>query len=160
MHITEERVARTLEGQSFDFKCTGCGNCCKGPGDVYFTEEELKSLKEYLKLSAWAFSRLKKRLIQDTIPGYYVHRSGEACLFLEDNRCTVYPVRPLQCRTFPFWTSNFNSKSNFRHLQKDCPGTMSGLGPALDAAKVTARIQKTETAFLRPQHEADDPIML
>lgn len=157
---TRARVEKTLQGQSFDFKCTACGNCCKGPGDVYFTEKDLQAIKEYLKLSAFAFSRLKRKLIQERIPGYYVHRSGDACLLLVDNKCSVYPVRPMQCSTYPFWPSNFQSQANFRQLKKECPGTMSGKGKPLQAETVTRRVRKTEKDFLDPQQNAEKPIML
>ena len=29
--------------------------------------------------------------------------------------CTVYPVRPLQCRTWPFWPENLSSKQSWDH---------------------------------------------
>ena len=27
------------------------------------------------------------------------------CIFLKDKLCTIYPVRPLQCSTYPWWPS-------------------------------------------------------
>jgi len=28
-----------------------------------------------------------------------------ACVFLENNQCSIYNARPVQCRTYPFWPS-------------------------------------------------------
>ena len=158
--ITEERVRTTLDGSEFQFKCTACGHCCKGPGDVYFTEEDLQAIKKHLKLGAFGFARLKRKLIQERIPGYYVHRSGEACILLQNNRCSVYEVRPLQCKTYPFWPSNFQSRANFRSLVKECPGTMAGKGRPMDASAVTKKVKATEREFLKPQGPIEDTIML
>ena len=39
------------------------------------------------------------------------------CVFLDDrNMCEIYPVRPRQCREFPFWK---DLKKEFKKL---CPG--------------------------------------
>jgi len=38
-------------------------------------------------------------------------------VFLKDKQCTVYPVRPAQCRTFPWWKENLSSKEAWRGLQ-------------------------------------------
>ena len=32
------------------------------------------------------------------------------CMFLKNKRCEVYPSRPTQCRTWPFWPENMNAK--------------------------------------------------
>jgi len=45
---------------------------------------------------------------------------GFQCVFLEiapKIRCGIYPVRPLQCRTFPFWDCYRN-----RPPKEECPG--------------------------------------
>lgn len=44
------------------------------------------------------------------------------CVFLDGNQCSIYPVRPLQCRTFPFWD---HFKTEIDQLLKECPGVKS-----------------------------------
>jgi Fe-S-cluster containining protein len=46
-------------------------------------------------------------------------RKGE-CLFFEKGSCTIYPVRPLVCRVYPFW---FSEKGNIIADNNclDCP---------------------------------------
>ena len=42
------------------------------------------------------------------------------CMFdIYDNRCTIYELRPSQCRTFPFWEQN---RDKFIELMQYCPG--------------------------------------
>jgi Fe-S-cluster containining protein len=40
--------------------------------------------------------------------------------------CTIYPVRPLQCRTWPFWTDNLSSPDAWNRAAQTCPGMNRG----------------------------------
>jgi Fe-S-cluster containining protein len=40
--------------------------------------------------------------------------------------CGVYPVRPLQCRTWPFWPENLRTKASWHRAAKGCPGMNRG----------------------------------
>ena len=35
------------------------------------------------------------------------------CIFLDKKKCSVYEARPIQCRTWPFWKENMNTKEIF-----------------------------------------------
>jgi Fe-S-cluster containining protein len=53
------------------------------------------------------------------------------CVFLESDegggaRCALYSVRPLQCRTFPFWPSLLGDKSVWDRYASSCPGMNNG----------------------------------
>ena len=50
----------------------------------------------------------------------------ENCIFLKENRCTVYKSRPIQCRTWPFWPENMNTKTWNNDIAKNCPGVGKG----------------------------------
>ena len=43
------------------------------------------------------------------------------CLFFDEKerRCSIYDVRPVQCRTFPFWEY---FRDNPDEILKECPG--------------------------------------
>jgi hypothetical protein len=66
----------------------------------------------------------------------YVTRdeSGETVLKLKgngdcvfwDNGCTIYPERPRQCRTFPFWSEALRSPSDWSKLKEFCHGVDTG----------------------------------
>ncbi|MBW2259743.1 MAG: YkgJ family cysteine cluster protein [Deltaproteobacteria bacterium] len=46
------------------------------------------------------------------------------CLFFDEKnrRCSIYDVRPTQCRTFPFWEY---FRDNPDEILKECPGACS-----------------------------------
>ena len=49
------------------------------------------------------------------------------CVFLRENEdgkrtCSIYPVRPTQCRTWPFWSSNMKNRRGWEMSAKTCPG--------------------------------------
>jgi len=43
-----------------------------------------------------------------------------------DRGCLVYPVRPVQCRTFPFWREHLRSRRAWEDLARSCPGVNKG----------------------------------
>lgn len=64
--------------------------------------------------------------------GLRKNSEGECCFYSKKfNRCTIYPYRPLACRTFPF-AFNYDSKANkmtitFTRASKDtCKGLEKG----------------------------------
>lgn len=104
-------------------RCETCqGHCCTGEsGYIWASLLELERMAEHVSMSLDAFT------------GRYTHRvegrytlvekpwaDGEhACVFFDDG-CTIYPARPRQCRTFPFW-SRYRSM-NLEELLEECPG--------------------------------------
>ena len=44
------------------------------------------------------------------------------CIMWKEGGCSVYEARPLQCRSFPFWSSNVEDKAAWESAAVDCPG--------------------------------------
>ncbi len=58
-------------------------------------------------------------------------RANGDCIFLEhmpdgQRICQIYPVRPLQCRTWPFWNSNLQSERCWQQAGRMCAGIDRG----------------------------------
>jgi uncharacterized protein len=115
------------------FTCTQCGNCCTGePGYVWISAEEIKRLADFLnKTIGEVMHKYCRRVGNGTSLRERKNLRGEHdCIFLEEvagrRTCTVYPVRPLQCRTWPFWDGNLTSRRSWDRANKKCPGLNKG----------------------------------
>lgn len=83
------------------FKCLGCGTCCGWPGYVYVTDEEANAMARQLGIGRSEFRDEFTLLAPNRGQLCLKQAPGGVCIFLHENRCRVYPVRPRQCRDFP-----------------------------------------------------------
>ena len=120
------------EGFSFGFNPAACNNCnsrcCRGAsGNIWVTHREMEAICDFSGtniidgLGAYFIKRQNRFSIREK------NMSGEwHCIFLEfGSKCGIYPVRPLQCRRFPFWPC---FKEDTARLTTQCPGIV--LDPA------------------------------
>ena len=113
------------------FGCTECGECCSGPGEgyIWITKPEIEFAAEFLKMSERQFRKeyLRRVGLRTTI---IEHRVTKDCIFLRKiegkKKCVIYPVRPNQCRTWPFWASNLTSPDEWNQAAQRCPGINRG----------------------------------
>lgn len=126
-------AARPWYADGLKFTCTQCGNCCTGePGYVWISDVELQRLADHLKQPLAEVVRKYCRKISGkfSLKERKSLRGEYDCVFLEeiDGRrvCTVYPVRPLQCRTWPFWDGNLISQKSWQRAGRKCPGLNKG----------------------------------
>ncbi|HEX8323690.1 MAG TPA: YkgJ family cysteine cluster protein [Tepidisphaeraceae bacterium] len=127
--------------EGLKFQCTQCGNCCTGgPGYVWVSDVEIDRFAASLNMERTAFLKKYCRLINGNV-SLKENRNlrGEYdCVFLKeidieaDGRigkkrvCTAYDVRPLQCRTWPFWDGLLGSPKSWQAAKKTCPGLDRG----------------------------------
>ena len=82
--------------QGLHFECQQCGVCCTGdPGIIYVDRDEVPRIAEYLCVEVSLFI---EKYLYPYRAGYSIkeHSDGR-CLFYDD-RCSIYPVRPDQCK--------------------------------------------------------------
>ena len=112
------------EGFPYKFNQNACkeceGNCCIGEsGYIWVSPKEIEEISKFLKTDVEKFKEMYLIKV-----GYKYslkekpYKNGFACIFFA-NGCSIYPVRPKQCRTFPFW-DYFKTRVN--ELKKECPG--------------------------------------
>lgn len=109
------------------FECTGCGQCCTHPGGyVAVTAEEAGEISKFLEIDEGEF--LEDYLLPgpDEQSFQLRSRSNGECILLQENRCSIYALRPLQCRTFPFWPENLKSAYRWKLTAQECPGIGQG----------------------------------
>lgn len=118
------------------FKCTGCGKCCTGsPGYVYLSKPDVDRMTAHFQIEAPEFlEKYAKREGE-----FYVlkDRTGSHdCIFLENNRCSVYEARPIQCRTFPWWAYHLEDKQHWDEAAKRCEGINHPDAPVVPALHI------------------------
>jgi Fe-S-cluster containining protein len=122
------------------FECTRCGNCCTGePGFVWVNDTEIRQIAEYLGQPVEEFTQLQTR---PTFRGRSLReKANNDCVFWDRQRgCTIYPVRPIQCRTWPFWESNLRTEDDWQLTRQKCPG--AGQGELIPVEEITRRIKE------------------
>jgi Fe-S-cluster containining protein len=102
--------------------CLACANCCKTMSPTY-TATDIKRISTHLGMNTEDFR--KKWLYKDR-QGDWLNKS-QPCQFLnlEDNKCSIYAVRPRDCAGFPHHTKR--RMVDYMHVFKQnieyCPAT-------------------------------------
>jgi uncharacterized protein len=102
--------------------CLDCANCCKTMSPT-FTRKDISRISTHLGMTEKAFR--EKWLYKDK-SGDWMNVS-QPCQFLnlEDNKCSIYEVRPLDCSGFPHHTKR--KMVDYMHVYKQnieyCPAT-------------------------------------
>ncbi|WP_260173460.1 YkgJ family cysteine cluster protein [Campylobacter sp. 19-13652] len=116
-------------GFSYSFNPSACdeckGKCCTGEsGYIWIKDSDISQIAKHLGLSTKAlideFCEVYKNRISIKEKPY---KDGFACIFFDENinGCGIYPARPEQCRSFPFWDY---FKSHKYELKKECIGVI------------------------------------
>src|SRR5262249_56755684 len=113
-------------------------NGCRGEaGFVWVNGDEIAAIAEHRGETA------------EQVIAVYTRRAGSGrslrekangdCIFYDKAAgCTIYPVRPRQCRTWPFWESNVITPESWERTCEICPG--SGQGELISAEEITRRL--------------------
>ncbi len=116
------------------FTCLRCGKCCAiKDGVVYITANDVQSISSFLGISREKFMCCytrrddKHRVLKD-------FPNGQCIFYCAEQGCSIYPVRPAQCKAFPFWKSNLRSKQSWDSCATDCPGM--NIGRLYDAEEI------------------------
>ena len=115
------------DGYNFGFNPKACqeceGACCRGErGYIWVKYPEIEAIAQYLDMELENFAKiyLKKVGHRYSLVEKKLGEDDYACIFFDEKemRCLIYPVRPLQCRTFPFWQQ---FKDNEDEVRRECP---------------------------------------
>lgn len=123
------------------FECTACGACCLGNGEeyVFLAAGEDETIRAHLGLTPEWFRR--RYLIRMTNGELALRMTAaNTCSFLQDDgRCAVYEVRPVQCRSYPFWPELLISEETWRAESLRCEGIDRGQRVSLDTIKAALK---------------------
>ncbi len=134
--------------QGLRFSCTQCGNCCTGPtGAVWFNEAEGKAMAEKSGVSEDVFYKrfarkigskwsLKEEEVEGKFDCIFLDRSGEL------PSCSLYEARPMQCRTWPFWSDILKSPETWARAKRSTPCHGMNTGKLIPIEEI--RIQRDQ----------------
>jgi Fe-S-cluster containining protein len=77
--------------------CLECANCCSTTGPL-FTDKDISRIAKHLRVKPSEFVERYLRIDEDND---YVLQSVPCTFLGDDNRCSIYDVRPKACREFP-----------------------------------------------------------
>jgi uncharacterized protein len=120
------------------FTCTRCGACCTGaPGFVWVEADEIARLADYRNQPFAEFTRQFVRRVGQRYS--LIEKPSGDCIFWDRQAgCTVYPARPVQCQTFPFWPENLETREAWNQVQDRCPGAGRGQFFSVDEIEAAA----------------------
>ena len=97
-------------GETFDFACAGCGDCCRKRRDLVLSGYDLYRIARRLRLSPRIVaSAFCKSYVADTtcLPALRLTpdpKTGD-CRFFEGSACAIHAARPLACALYPLGQS-------------------------------------------------------
>ncbi len=145
------------------FRCTQCGNCCKDP-ILPLTDDDVKRIMagtgdEPESIIKWVD---RDAIDMDDEPEAFVMlRQGKRIMTLRqgrggcrylgaDDRCTIYAIRPLGCRAFPF-DPTFKRDGSLRRLKliqaTECPYELDGHNDVDKMRKLHERYDAATDAY-------------
>lgn len=88
-----------LHEEAFDkIDCLQCANCCKGYSPRFKTPD-IKKIARHLGMKDGDLINEYLRVDED---GDYVMRTTPCSFLQDDNHCSIYEVRPTDCKRFPY----------------------------------------------------------
>jgi Predicted Fe-S-cluster oxidoreductase len=99
-HLPEEPFHILAAEVSKEIDCTTCANCCRMTL-VSVTSEDVKRIAGFLECSSDEVIQRYTSMDLEVTGGRILRQVDGACIFLRENRCTIYEARPKPCRDFP-----------------------------------------------------------
>lgn len=123
--LDSKTAAEVWYARGLRFQCARCGGCCRGePGYVWVSRRSIRAIARFLKMP-----------VEDFITQYVREALGDLslvelpngdCIFWSPEGCRIYPVRPVQCCTFPFWNEHVHLPRGWTRAATRCPGVDTG----------------------------------
>lgn len=118
--VTVPSKGRPWYHEGLCFSCTQCGDCCRHEeGYVWVTKKDIARIAEFLGIDEATMTRTYVRRVGRRLS--LVEKPNLDCVFWKSG-CSIYPVRPSQCRTYPFWPEIIESRDEWEEESNSCPG--------------------------------------
>ena len=95
------------------YQCDRCTACCRWPGDVRITDEEVTKIAKFLELGEQEFIDTHTRINSARNGLSILENPGHSCSMLVNGGCKIQDAKPEQCKGFP-------NTWNFPNWRKTC----------------------------------------
>jgi Fe-S-cluster containining protein len=116
------------------YECEKCALCCSDTENksraILLLKSETNRISEKSSLSLYEFAER----IEGSDPYVYCMKKtkDQKCIFLQNSSCSIYQIRPLICKFYPFQLKNPRTNEYIFEYTQECPGI--GKGPQLKKA--------------------------
>ena len=121
------------------FKCQECGDCCKGYGGTFITEKEIETIAAYIHTDPDTFV---ENYCQISGGKRILAQAGNRYCIFWDGLCTIHPVKPRMCKTWPFIESILVDTSNWYIMASLCPGIRTDVPNRIIKKCVTEKLSR------------------
>lgn len=83
------------------YRCQRCANCCRWPGEVVITDDDVERIASHLGMSVHDFVAKHTGLRANRSGLTLREKPNGECEFLDGNDCLIQEVKPAQCSGFP-----------------------------------------------------------
>jgi uncharacterized protein len=109
---------------------------------VYVSPFRIQRIAAFLGSSERALRRDFVRKDENGETVLKLKENGD-CVFWNEG-CTIYPERPRQCRTFPFWGEALSTQADWSGLKAFCHGVDSGRLYSIDEIRAVFKGRATK----------------
>lgn len=123
------------------------GKCCTGAsGHVWLTKTDILDISRKLDLDSDTFLKKYTRWIPRIKRWSLIEKQHDDeyhCIFLDSsNKCSIYEVRPTQCRTYPYWPSVMESQKTWNEEKPLCEGIDNVTAPICPAERIVRALEE------------------
>jgi Fe-S-cluster containining protein len=101
------------------FECLQCGDCCKGYGGTYVTDQDIEAISRFIGADPGRF--VDRYCVLSGNRPMLAQKSNGYCIFW-DGLCRIHAVKPRMCRKWPFIDSLLIDFDNWLIMADSCPG--------------------------------------
>jgi Fe-S-cluster containining protein len=93
---------------------------------VSLNGREEENIRDYLEISKKWFRQRYLIKREGIYFGIKLEKNGRCPFLNSKGLCRIYPVRPTQCQTYPYWPELVNSRGAWLAEKKRCEGIERG----------------------------------
>ncbi len=131
------------------FDCKQCGQCCKGFGGTYVTQEDIQKIAQYINADPKTFVDLYCDM-SGSKPTLTLAENGYCTFFDPKKQCTIHPVKPYMCRAWPYIKTIITHPENWDIMANSCPGIKKSIAYA-DLQRIVTQEKATLDKSFNPK---------